>query len=180
MPLSVFISSTSELETYPPGRASYRDKVRDAVIKAGLHPVMSEYWASSGAALPLEECLERVKGSNVVVVIVAHKYGSVPPDQPKPERKSITWRECEQAVKDGNEVLAFLIDDKYPWPMDMVATSRKRDLGRFKEWLLGRGIRSKFTTPEDLEAKVLKFIDYYNRTMAKPFRWTYTGKPLTA
>jgi len=27
---------------------------------------------------------------------------------------------------------------------------------------------------------VLAFIAYYNRTMAKPFKWTYQGKPLTA
>jgi hypothetical protein len=40
--------------------------------------------------------------------------------------------------------------------------------------------RGTFTSAEDLEAKVLQFIDYYNETMAKPFRWTYTGKPLTA
>jgi hypothetical protein len=31
-----------------------------------------------------------------------------------------------------------------------------------------------------LRAQVLAFIDYYNRTMAKPFKWTYTGKPLSA
>jgi transposase len=40
--------------------------------------------------------------------------------------------------------------------------------------------RGNFTSVEDLETKVRDFIDYYNRTMAKPFRWTYTGKPLTA
>jgi transposase len=40
--------------------------------------------------------------------------------------------------------------------------------------------RGNFTSTEDLKAKVLRFIDYYNETMAKPFRWTYTGKPLTA
>jgi len=40
--------------------------------------------------------------------------------------------------------------------------------------------RGNFTSVADLQAKVLAFIDYYNRTMAKPFRWTYTGKPLTA
>jgi transposase len=40
--------------------------------------------------------------------------------------------------------------------------------------------RGNFTSLDDLKAKVLAFIDYYNRTMAKPFRWTYTGKPLTA
>jgi len=31
---------------------------------------------------------------------------------------------------------------------------------------------------EDLIAKVLAFIEYYNRTMAKPFKWTYKGKAL--
>jgi hypothetical protein len=30
-----------------------------------------------------------------------------------------------------------------------------------------------------LETKVLAFIDDYNRTMAKPFKWTYQGKALT-
>ena len=40
--------------------------------------------------------------------------------------------------------------------------------------------RGSFTSVEDLQAKVFAFIDYYNRTMAKPFKWTYQGKALTA
>jgi DDE superfamily endonuclease len=40
--------------------------------------------------------------------------------------------------------------------------------------------RGSFKSVVDLEAKVLAFIDYYNRTMAKPFKWTYQGKALTA
>ena len=40
--------------------------------------------------------------------------------------------------------------------------------------------RGSFTSTEHLEAKVEEFIEYYNRTMAKPFRWTYHGKPLQA
>ncbi len=40
--------------------------------------------------------------------------------------------------------------------------------------------RGNFTSVEDLIAKVLDFIDYYNRTMAKPFKWTYQGKALAA
>jgi hypothetical protein len=40
--------------------------------------------------------------------------------------------------------------------------------------------RGTFTSVEDLEAQVRAFIDYYNRTMAKPFKWTYQGKPLVA
>ncbi|NJN99409.1 MAG: IS630 family transposase [Anaerolineales bacterium] len=40
--------------------------------------------------------------------------------------------------------------------------------------------RGNFTSSEDLKAKVLAFIDYYQRTMAKPFKWTYQGKALSA
>ena len=40
--------------------------------------------------------------------------------------------------------------------------------------------RGSFTSVEDLQAKVLAFIDDYNRAMAKLFKWTYQGKALTA
>ena len=40
--------------------------------------------------------------------------------------------------------------------------------------------RGSFTSVEDLKANILQFIAYYNRTMAKPFKWTDQGKPLVA
>jgi transposase len=40
--------------------------------------------------------------------------------------------------------------------------------------------RGNFASVEALVAKVLAFIDYYNDTMAKPFKWTYQGKALAA
>ena len=39
--------------------------------------------------------------------------------------------------------------------------------------------RGEFRSVEDLVGKVMAFIDNYNRT-AKPFRWTYDGRPLKA
>jgi hypothetical protein len=30
----------------------------------------------------------------------------------------------------------------------------------------------------DLESQLRAFMDYYNATMAHPFAWTYTGKPV--
>ncbi len=39
--------------------------------------------------------------------------------------------------------------------------------------------RGSFTSVEELQARVLAFIEYYNQTMAKPFKWTYQGKALT-
>jgi transposase len=38
--------------------------------------------------------------------------------------------------------------------------------------------RGSFLSVAELTATVLAFIAYYNRTMAKPFTWTYTGKAL--
>ncbi len=40
--------------------------------------------------------------------------------------------------------------------------------------------RGNFSSLADLTAKVLAFIEYYNQTMAKPFKWTYKGKALAA
>ena len=38
--------------------------------------------------------------------------------------------------------------------------------------------RGNFATKKELRTKIDQFITYFNATMAKPFRWTYTGKPL--
>jgi hypothetical protein len=35
-----------------------------------------------------------------------------------------------------------------------------------------------FTSVTDLEAQLRAFMNYYNTTMAHPFAWTYTGKPV--
>jgi transposase len=40
--------------------------------------------------------------------------------------------------------------------------------------------RSSFSSKAQLKTRILEFIEYFNRTMAKPFKWTYKGKPLTA
>ena len=38
--------------------------------------------------------------------------------------------------------------------------------------------RGSFTSLADLRSKLLNFIEYFNRVFAKPFQWTYTGRPL--
>ena len=98
----VFISSTCE------DLGSYRAAAREAAIRAGFYPDMSDDWAAKDT-LPLDECLAKVAGDDVLVVIVAHRFGWVPEDQPGAEadRNSITWLECEAAKAQGMRVLAF-------------------------------------------------------------------------
>ena len=38
--------------------------------------------------------------------------------------------------------------------------------------------RTSFTSTDDLRERILAFIDYFNRVLAKPFKWTYAGRPL--
>jgi len=48
--------------------------------------------------------------------------------------------------------------------------------------IVGRRVmrRGNFSSLSVLKDRLLDFIDYFNRTFAKPFRWTYTGRPVSA
>jgi len=38
--------------------------------------------------------------------------------------------------------------------------------------------RGDFSSVDELQDKIIEFIEYYNEYLAKPYKWTYTGKPL--
>ncbi len=40
--------------------------------------------------------------------------------------------------------------------------------------------RGSFSSQLQLKERIEQFIAHFNRTMAKPFKWTKTGKPLAA
>jgi hypothetical protein len=153
----VFISST--VEDLKP----YRAAARDAAIRAKCLPEMCEDWEARGDKPPLDVCLSEVSKADVLVAIVAHRYGWEPPDQvvPKAERKSITWLECERAecerdAEQKKEVLAFVVDPEQAW-LPKYMSKKPREISRldaFKEWLGGPRLRKEFTTPEDLGHKV--------------------------
>jgi formylglycine-generating enzyme required for sulfatase activity len=162
----VFISSTSEdLEPY-------RMAARDAVILAGCHPVMMEYFIAQGKRKPYAACMAEVDACDLVVAIVAHRYGWVPEDQPGRGKKSITWLECERA----KEVIACVIDEKHAWPKELKESYRLSEaaeqgtftpdlaaevqrniaqLKKFRAWLSGRGFWWEFTTPDQLANGIL-------------------------
>ena len=112
--------------------------------------------------------------TSVVIAIVAHSYGWVPADQAPPGGKSIGWLECEKAVTQGKEVLAFLLDEKCEWPERFrddhrIAEAMEKGtespqilkeveadiaaLQKFKTWLSQRGIRASFASPDQTEGQ---------------------------
>lgn len=62
------------------------------------------------------------------------------------------------------------------------ATGEPEGLNQIEIWfsILVRKLlkRASFKSIDDLKARILDFIDYFNKTMAKPFKWTYKGKVL--
>jgi formylglycine-generating enzyme required for sulfatase activity len=110
----VFISSTTD------DLKEYREQVAKAATANGFSPRMMEFFTATGHAPPLAACLEKVDEADLVLAIVAHRYGWVPDDPTNPEGKNITWLECERAWNvTGKEVLAFLVDPNSDWPVEL-------------------------------------------------------------
>ncbi|MCX5645979.1 MAG: SUMF1/EgtB/PvdO family nonheme iron enzyme [Phycisphaerae bacterium] len=169
----VFISSTCE----DLDKTRHRIEAKEAALGAGFFPEMQEYWAAKDNP-PLKQCLEKVEKADVLVVIVAYRFGWVPDQQPETDpakRKSITWLECERAKDSGKDMLVFLVDDKHKWPADLceeytLISAVQQDkltpelsadiqwrvnrLKEFKTWLSKDRTRATFTTPEDLGGKI--------------------------
>jgi len=163
----LFISSTVE-DLRP-----YREKARDAALEAGFMPVMQEYFAAQGKYPPLSACLQKVDTCDVLAAVVAHRHGWTPPVDGAPGIKSITRLECEQARNSGKDVLVFLVDPEYEWPLELREEGRvsvalqkggytpelpaevqrnMASLQDFKTWLAGLGFRKVYTTPDNLAA----------------------------
>ena len=57
-------------------------------------------------------------------------------------------------------------------------------LNRIEIWfgiLSRKALRhASFASVEELRERILRFVDYFNETMARAFRWTYTGKAFSA
>jgi len=166
----VFISSTSD------DLKEYREQAAKAAAASGFSPRMMEYFPASGHAPSLQACREMVAEAEVVVVIVAHRYGWVPDDSSNPDAKSITWLECDYARQvTKKEVLAFLVDPDYPWPAELREDYRliveknqpakkyneirkevkrnEKKLGQFKKELSGYFL-GEFTDPASLRPLV--------------------------
>jgi len=89
---------------------------------------------------------------------------------------------CESGqIKTGRQRRDFLADPSKRVVFHLTP-SHASWLNQIEIWfstLVRKVIRcGDFSSVDDLQDKIIEFIEYYNEYLAKPYKWTYTGKPL--
>jgi tetratricopeptide (TPR) repeat protein len=159
--MKVFLSSTAQ------DLVAYRQVADDTILRMSQEAVaMERFGALPGE--PVAECERKASECDVVVCIVAHRYGFVPDKG----RGSITRREVEAAKAAGRDVLVWIVADDYPWtekkeqdlltdPTVLADPARVAEVAAgvqalldFKTWLRSSFTFETFTTPDDLGRKI--------------------------
>jgi tetratricopeptide (TPR) repeat protein len=159
--VKVFLSSTAQ------DLVAYRRVADDTILRLSQQAVVMERFGPLPGE-PVEECERKARECDVVVCIVAHRYGFVP----EKGRGSITRREVEAAHAAGKNVLVWIVADDHPWTekkeqdlltdptvlADTVKIAEVADgvraLNEFKAWLRATFVTEAFTTPDDLGRKI--------------------------
>src|SRR5262249_33457799 len=102
---SVFISSTFV------DLVEYREAVHTAIRQLRHHADDMIYWSADDRAAAAASA-ENVRAADLLILLVAHKYGSSPSDDPR----SFTHLEYDTARQADIPVLAFFVDPTFPWP----------------------------------------------------------------
>ena len=152
------------------------------VLRQLGHEVLAMEDIVAASATPLGRVVEMIDRSEAYVGLFAWRYGFVPGRDPAPTvapapapmvmppvvkdalygQTSITHYEYLRAVERKLPILAFLLDEKYPWPPHLVdgfdstppAPASNADIRTLRQRLQLERVVSWFTTPADLEARV--------------------------
>jgi hypothetical protein len=167
--MKVFLSSTAQ------DLVTYRQVADDTILRLSQQAVAMERFGPLPGE-PVAECERKASESDIVVCIVAHRYGFVP----EKGRGSITRREVEAAKAAGKDVLVWIVADDHPWtekkeqdlltdPTVLADPARVTEvvegiaaLGAFKTWLRTTFVCDTFTTPDELGRKIAVALANYS------------------
>ncbi len=168
--MKVFLSSTAQ------DLDAYRKVADETILSLSQESVVMERFGAKPGK-PIEECEWLARECDVLVCIVAHRYGSVP----EKGKGSFTEREVKAAKDAGKDVLVWIVDDQFPWTekkeQDLLAdpnvindparVEEVREgvagLIEFKAWLRKTFTPQTFTTPDDLGKKIAITLGAYVR-----------------
>lgn len=155
-PLTIFISSTfSDL-------IEYREVTHAAIRKLRNHANDMINWSSDDRSADIVS-VEELKHSDLVLLIVAHRYGTII----KGETRSFIELEYLTAKKHNIPVLAFFVDEDYPWPPKHIENTPvlQNKLKEFKCKVENDSIPNFFSTPESLALLVTQAIANFDKRL---------------
>jgi hypothetical protein len=141
----VFVSSTfTDLQVY-------RRKIQDALTQLeAIVRGMEQFGSKPGS--PVEECLKVVQSCRLYVGVFGMRYGSIHEGLDK----SMTNIEYDEARRLELPSLIYIMNEDHPIPAKDVETGPGAEkLQILKEQLKKRHTVSFFTTPEDLQARIM-------------------------
>jgi tetratricopeptide (TPR) repeat protein len=144
-PFSVFVCSTfSDL-------SEERDGVLESIRRLSLRHDSMEYFGAR-AERPIETCLEEVRASDLLVVIIGQKYGSLVPDL----GISYSQAEYEEGFRLDKPSLVYMRDENAPVLLRHVERDpeKLRLLENWKQTLQLRHTVAKFAEVKDLAVQV--------------------------
>ncbi len=151
-----------------------------AIRKKGWLPVHFRDWSETGGH-KVETCLQHVGRCQVVIVLVAHRYGWVPDkeDGIEGERvradgwRSMVWLEVTEALRTKKLVMPFCVEPSHAWNPELIegirdGSARER-LEEFRRFL-DRHLVTKFTTPDSVREAVKDALDEAEKRLFDPVR----------
>jgi DNA-binding Lrp family transcriptional regulator len=128
-----------------------RRRVQEAIQFLQLQHDSMEFFGARPDS-PLQTCLEEVRRSDILVVVVGHRYGSLIPGSPL----SFAVAEYEEGIRLGKPCLVYLVDDNVPVLPRNTESDPKgiRRLRRWKEALQRRHTVARFRDGSHLAVQV--------------------------
>ena len=131
---------------------NYRDEVIKKIMSESGVINAQEFFGARNTK-PIETCLEEVDKSDVFIMFVGWRYGSID----EKTGKSFIELEYEKATAKGIPRFVFFMDENHPFPPSFVAKDKEAEkLETFKKVLLTEHTIDKFTSPDDLANKVIQ------------------------
>lgn len=124
-----------------------RNAVQQAIHRMGDIYVGMEFFGSFPRQ-PIAECLQRVRDSDLMVVVLGYRHGSTP----KGNKRSFTEREYYAAIENNIPVLAYVADREVYEPTSKEINPR---IVAFRELLRQNLGASCFRSPDDLATQVV-------------------------
>ncbi|MDJ0807802.1 MAG: thiamine pyrophosphate-dependent enzyme [Gammaproteobacteria bacterium] len=155
----VFVSSTRQ------DLSAYREAVIVAINHLKLNDLAMESFGAHPDA-PVDVCRRHVRQSDMLVLIIGRRYGSLVPKL----NKSFTQVEYEEAFSSKKECFVFFMDERGASAEENHENNLKENkedefqqqrLEEFRQLLLERHTVTEFRTPEDLAQHVNKAISNY-------------------